>query len=164
MKKTVHQIINFDPDYPIEMVRIREGEYPEMIYCHWHPLTEIICVIKGHLSLEIDQKICHLGPGDFAFINPEEIHYGKSALGDSCELLVAVLDWHILGYLKSHIFYQQMIAPLENGDYHLPSMLLKEIHPELTEMLKCLFFRIFSEYQNQDAYHKIGRASCRERV
>lgn len=154
MKKTVHQIINFDPDYPIEMMRIREGEYPEMIFCHWHPLTEIICVTHGHLSLEIDQKICHLGSGDFAFINPEEIHYGSSISGDSCELVVAVLDWNILGYLNTHIFHHQMIAPLKNGDFHLPSMITKETHPELTETLQALFLRILSEYHNNDPYHK----------
>lgn len=154
MKKTVHQIINFDPDYPIEMMRIREGEYPEIIFCHWHPLTEIICVISGQLTLEIDQKICHLGPGDFAFINPEEIHYGNNPSGDTCELVVAVLDWGLLGYLESHIFHHQMIAPLEKGDYHLPTVLLKEKYPRLTETLKSLFLRIFSEYQSIDLHHK----------
>lgn len=111
----VHQWIDFSPDLPIHIMPIQTGEHAEFIFCHWHPLTEMIWVEAGTLELRIDQKQYTLFAGDLALVNPEEIHYGIEMAESKCKVYALVCDLSQLRKDLESSFYLRILKPLVEG-------------------------------------------------
>ncbi|MBQ9273227.1 MAG: cupin domain-containing protein [Succinivibrio sp.] len=43
---------------------------------HYHKIMEEnFYILEGHIDIVVDEKVNHLGPGDFIHIEPSEVHY-----------------------------------------------------------------------------------------
>ncbi len=149
--RAVHQSIDTLPEFPFLMMEIKEGEYEEFIYCHWHKETEIILVEEGYLTLEIDQRVYSMGPGDIAFVNPEEIHYGHEIKGSRCRVIVCVFDWSILQISRQGTFHKDYVEPLKEERYSLDAFLGQKEEPEKNQRIWGIVHEIMREYKKEDS-------------
>lgn len=152
--RAIHQSVDFIPETPIFIMEIREGEYEEFIYCHWHKLTEIILVEEGYMTLEIDQRVYEMGPGDIAFVNPEEIHYGRDLKGSACRVLVFVFDWSELQISREGSFYKDCIEPLNTLGYSLDALVDAKKATEKNLRFRKILMEINEEYNNRGIYFR----------
>lgn len=101
--------------------------YPEYFYVqrHWHHNIEILKVLKGSYTVELNLENYVLAEGDICIINSGELHEIKGIGADTVHDVV-IFNPHILEFTYQDEFQQALIAPLIAHTYSLPHM----IHPE----------------------------------
>ncbi|MCI5595385.1 MAG: AraC family transcriptional regulator [Lachnospiraceae bacterium] len=96
---------------PIDGMEFRES-FPNRFFVerHWHPEMEILYVDQGEFEVEIDLEQYHLRPGDFCFINSENLHQinGLSSPSHHYAFLFAT---EILDYSYHDILEEELIRP-----------------------------------------------------
>ena len=78
--KFSHELIVPEAGFPFKLF-IFEGSggnyYREK---HWHRSIEIFAVCSGELEFYVDDRQCHLEPGNFMIVNSNEVHSIDSPL------------------------------------------------------------------------------------
>ena len=82
-------------DFPFELYRVNALHPKYEMAFHWHSSLELIRVLKGSLSLTLDNHTHTLQAGDVAFINSEIVH---GATPKDCEYECIVFN---LAFLKT---------------------------------------------------------------
>lgn len=82
-------------DFPFELYRVNALHPKYVMAFHWHGSLELIRVLKGELSLTLDNRTRALRSGQAAFINSEIVH---GATPKDCEYECIVFN---LAFLKT---------------------------------------------------------------
>lgn len=72
--------------------------------CHWHPEIEIVYILDGTMTYQVNQNHYHLVKGDCLFINSNSLHSGSMYETNDCKYIVATFNPSLIyGYEKSDI-------------------------------------------------------------
>lgn len=124
--KPSYQKIDVDPAFPVRAIYMNSQPGRDLFYCHWHPNIEIIHVLEGKVRLYIDHIPHDLDVGDLCIINPNQVHFGNERNQIYSKVQLVVLSYDILPYSHDDLYFQKFIAPLQSGDYQLPTVLKKQ--------------------------------------
>lgn len=98
---------------------------PFTVERHWHDTVEILHIVKGEFSFEINLENYLLKAGDICFLNPEDLHqitgHGPSTIHD-----VLIFDPRILDFTYPDELEEETVAPFLARARNLPHV----IHPE----------------------------------
>lgn len=112
---------------PIRFIRFTTGEgtmYPERFFVqrHWHHSCEILRILKGSFTIELDLESFELYEGDICMVGSGELHQlegnGPDTLHD-----VIIFNPHILEFSYTDQFQEEVVAPLLDQDYTFPHIL-----------------------------------------
>lgn len=106
-------------DFPIELYRLNKSHESYEMIPHWHKECEIIHVLRGELSVKLNNNVYILLPGDTVFVNSETIH---SAIPKDSEYECIVFS------AESFISFSNNNLSLFPG-FPLPSIVINEFLP-----------------------------------
>ena len=115
---------------PIRFIRFTTGKgtaYPDHFFVqrHWHLSFEILRILRGCFTIEIDLESYELNEGDICIVGSGELHQlegkGPDTLHD-----VIIFNPHILEFSYQDQFQEDVISPILNQEYALPHI----IHPD----------------------------------
>lgn len=123
-------------DYPFAIYHITSDSTKEFATNHWHDQTEIVYIIKGSISISINENTFIGSPGDIFIINSGDIHeiYGIQV---PLEYSALVFDFGMLTFQKNDLAQQTFFEPILKGDLQFSNSignnkkafkLLKHIH------------------------------------
>jgi len=104
------------------------------ISVHWHKEWEIIRIIKGSFSLQVDTKEYTLNEGDFALICSSALH---TATPDNCVYECLILDIHTLSRTNETI--RKHLRPLYNMEILPFTIYTEEKNKKLCDIVTNLF-------------------------
>lgn len=117
-------------DRPIAALHFAAGEgtvYPNGFFVerHWHHSIEILKVLKGSYTVELNLENHTLETGDICMINSGELHQieGNEKTGRHD---VIIFNPHILQFSYHDEFQDTLVEPLLSHQYSLPHI----IHPQ----------------------------------
>ena len=58
---------------------------------HWHEEIELLYILKGEISYNVNGEVCLLREGTGIFVNSKQLHFGFSDKAESCEHIVLLL-------------------------------------------------------------------------
>jgi len=149
-------------DFPIELYKVDKTKtYYEMI-CHFHESLEIVRVVKGILTINLNENTYKLKENEVVFINSSVVH---SAIPDNCIYDCIVFDTSMLlnqnGTIKS--FIENLLnhnividEKIENKEViSLINNLISAL--EINDSFKVigLLYLLYSEIIKNNLYHKI---------
>ena len=109
------------PLWPLEVYRMRGGERPAEVGCHWHPEAEILYIRQNGLWVLAGGQGIQAGQGDVVFIRPGELHRMR-AYG-------APYDYGALVFAPESLCFahgdraQKVLGPLAEGALTFPRRL-----------------------------------------
>lgn len=117
-------------EHPLTAIHFTAGPgtmYPEYFYVqrHWHHNIEILKVLEGSYTMELNLENYYLEEGDICIINSGELHEIKGE-GPNTVHDVVIFNPHILEFTYQDEYQQALIAPLLAQSYSLPHI----IHPD----------------------------------
>lgn len=130
---------HYDGNSPVYLWNLNNLEYETLLYCNLHKELEFIQVMKGTLSLYIDEKKIVLKEGDIGIINTNRMHYGQSPKSSICEVRVFVFDiFQLLS--QNNQGNSRLLTALTQEELWLPSKITQEstIYRNLTKILEQL--------------------------
>lgn len=130
---------HYDGNSPVYLWNLNNLVYETLLYCNLHKEIELIQVMKGTLSLYIDEKKIVLKEGDIGIINTNRMHYGQSPKSSICEIRVFIFDIFQLLSQNSK-GNSRFLTALTQEELWLPSKITKEntLYRNLTEILEQL--------------------------
>jgi len=112
---------------PIRFIRFTTGEgtmYPDHFFVqrHWHHNCEILRILKGSFTIELDLESYVLWEGDICMVGSGQLHQlegnGPDTLHD-----VIIFNPQILEFSYADQFQEEVVEPFVNHDYTLPHIL-----------------------------------------
>lgn len=114
------------PDFPIEYYFIDKTHVRYDMSAHWHSEVEIIRILRGELSVKLNEKIYDAKAGDVLFVNGETVH---GAFPKDCEYecIVFHVDFLHTENYSCKYFFDGLINreyvvneynPRQNSDFH----------------------------------------------
>lgn len=82
--------VHGEPDFPIELYHLDHTSPKYEMACHYHNDLEIIHILKGCLSITLNNSTFTASAGDFVFVNSETLH---SATPENCEYECIVFNF-----------------------------------------------------------------------
>ena len=126
--------IHYDfEDYPILVNKAHLSTYPNFSApSHWHDSIEIVVVLSGFMNYNVNGKIIPMNPGEGAFVNSRQLHFGYSD-EQECEFIFAVI--HPILLCSSVAVEKDFVMPLVNNQNAAFLKLEKQnpIHPKVIE-------------------------------
>ncbi|MDD6071055.1 MAG: AraC family transcriptional regulator [Clostridiales bacterium] len=112
---------------PIRCIRFSTGKgtvYPERFFVqrHWHHSCEILRILKGKFTIEIDLERYELREGDICIIGSGELHQLEGKGSDTLHDVI-IFNPHILEFSYEDQFQEDVIAPILSQKYALPHLL-----------------------------------------
>lgn len=112
---------------PIRFIRFAAGKgtiYPEHFFVkrHWHHSCEILRILKGDFTIEIDLERYKLQEGDICIIGSGELHQLEGNGADTLHDAI-IFNPHILEFSYEDQFQEDVIAPIISQEYALPHLL-----------------------------------------
>ena len=120
-------------DFTFEFHNIDSSHPRYVMSYHWHVEYEIIRILKGSLTVTLDEKSFIAGAGDVIFVNSGILHSG---IPEQCEYQCIVFD--INTFLKSNsvcMAYMQKIAHQKMMVFHH----FTDKQPEILDCVSSLF-------------------------
>lgn len=113
--------------------------YPERFFVqrHWHYPVEILKIVKGTFTVEINLETYTLNTGDICFINSEELHCLEGNQSDTIHDAI-IFNPHILEFTYPDEFQEQFAAPFLKHDSSLPRLLSPSdsLHPTVSRLFE----------------------------
>lgn len=101
-------------------------------FTHYHPATEIVLVIKGHLKIQIEKTSVAYSEGDLLII-PADVVHGVQDFSPDAQMRVVDFLPEAIALQPGHFFQQGFVQPLAEGRLKLPAQLPPE-HPAYGEI------------------------------
>lgn len=80
------------PDYPIYIRRGLLSSYPNFTApCHWHDDIELIAVLDGKMTYNVNGTLVEIEGGEGIFVNSRQLHFGFSARRQECDFICVLL-------------------------------------------------------------------------
>ena len=100
-----------NPDFPAYVRRGILSDYPNYAaVSHWHDDIELIAVLSGHMSYNVNGCKIILEEGNGIFVNSRQVHYGFSEDFSECEFICVLL--HPLLLCTSQYVEREFITPV----------------------------------------------------
>ena len=132
--------IHYDfEDYPILVNKAHLSTYPNFSApSHWHDSIEIVVVLSGFMNYNVNGKIIPMNPGEGAFVNSRQLHFGYSD-EQECEFIFAVI--HPILLCSSVAVEKDFVMPLVKNQNAAFLKLEKQnpIHQKVIENLKLMY-------------------------
>lgn len=167
---------------PLGVYDVCLGEHEKYISAHWHNEFEIVFILSGEFTLNINSNTFTCCKDDILLINKEELHSFNIDDNGECFWKTLVFD---LSQLNSTIFDScsvNFIAPIINKEFKFPSIISAnsnsniEIRAILESIINCynsksygfeleiksLMFHFFSYLFKNELVNKIDKHSCNE--
>lgn len=112
------------PKRPLTVMHFTTGPgtiYPERFYVdrHWHHNIEVIKILKGSYTIELNLENYVLNVGDICIVNSGELHKLDGNEQDTVHDVI-IFNPHILEFVYPDEFQEDFIAPLLSHAYSLP--------------------------------------------
>lgn len=112
---------------PIRYIRFSTGEgtvYPERFFVqrHWHHSYEILRILRGSFTIEIDLESYELKEGDICIVGSGELHQLEGKSSDTLHDVI-IFNPHILEFSYQDQFQEDIISPILNQEYALPHII-----------------------------------------
>ena len=90
LKNDYSEKVQYDnPDYPFIVRRCLLSSYPNYAApSHWHNDIELIAVLSGQMTYNVNGKRISLRKDEGIFINSCQMHFGFSEQKEECEFLL----------------------------------------------------------------------------
>lgn len=102
---------------------------------HWHNDIELIAVLRGEMSYNINSEIISLKENEGVFVNSGQLHYGFSKTKTECDFICILL--HPLMFCMTQTLEQDYVLPLIKNQ-NLPYIKLSVEMPWARELLSCI--------------------------
>lgn len=120
-------------EFPFELHTVDENHPRYVMSYHWHVEYELIRIVKGSLTVTLDEKSFTAKAGDVIFVHSGILHSG---LPENCVYQCIVFDINtFLKYNSVCAEYMQRIIHQEIMVYHH----FTEKHPEITAVINGIF-------------------------
>lgn len=98
-------------EYPFYILHTFLSEYPNYAASpHWHDDIELVVILNGKMSYNINGKIEDLGFGEGIFVNSRQMHFGFSEEHNECEFICVLV--HPLVLCLTPEFERNYAAPV----------------------------------------------------
>ncbi len=85
------------PDFPIYIRRALLSTYPNFSAgTHWHDDIELIFIIAGEMTYNVNGILTNLKSGEGIFVNSKQLHFGFSADKHECDFICVLLHPSLL--------------------------------------------------------------------
>lgn len=120
-------VIHGTKQQPIRFIRFTVGEgtaYPDYFFVqrHWHHSCEILRILRGSFTIELDLESYELHEGDICMVGSGELHQLEGKGSDTLHDVI-IFNPRILEFSYADQFQEEVAAPLVNHDYTLPHIL-----------------------------------------
>ena len=117
-------------DFPLELYCIDKNHPKYEMAHHWHANLELMRILKGNSTVQLNDRKYKVTKGDVLFINSEVVH---SALPQDCEYECIVFDPH---FVATNSEFEEIIGNIVNHD-----MVVKEFSEdeEIKRIINSLF-------------------------
>lgn len=134
-------------DFPFGFYRLDKWHPRYKMAFHWHGFTELIHVIKGELSITLDNKNFSAKSGDVLFVNSEVIH---GATPKNCEYECLVFNPAFLktGNVQCDLFIDDLLS----RHFCLP----ERIEDEETKAVVCALMQTMYEQKKGYTFQALG--------
>ena len=117
-------------DFPLELYCIDKNHPKYEMAHHWHANLELMRILKGNSTVQLNDRKYEVTKGDVLFINSEVVH---SALPQNCEYECIVFDPH---FVATNSEFEEVVANIVNHD-----MVVKEFSED--EEIKRIINNLF---------------------
>ena len=134
---------------------------PNLVDAHWHEHLEFILVLRGPITVHIDNETFKAQPGDIYFINSNQIHSATTEVdkqGNGIgEILGMVFDKSILLIVADNLEIRQALS-LFGGSNVIRNHYSRThpLCPELTESMN----KAYEEFTHLEMAYEFGILSC----
>ena len=97
-------------DFPLELYCIDKNHPKYEMAHHWHTNLELMRILKGNSTVQLNDRKYEVTKGDVLFINSEVVH---SALPQNCEYECIVFDPH---FVATNSEFGEFIGHIVNHD------------------------------------------------
>jgi len=134
------------PDFPIEYYFLDENSEQYEMPLHWHREFEIIRVLKGQLTVHLNNMLYNVGAGDTVFVGSGVLHRAEPV---HCEYECAVYDLNMLRRFGSGKI-TEYIMPLIVGDVEIDFYM-----PANNTQLSFTVERLFKALKEQNPFFEL---------
>lgn len=143
------------PDFPFHIYKVKhQGDSPSIMPIHWHNEMEIIYLAQGTATFKIEKQSYPLRAGEALIVHPGELHSGENEQGGETCYYAIVFKFSWLSSLQSDRVQALYLAPILQGEAHLPTLLsaANEKHLPLLRHIK----QIVTRYQLKPPSYEMG--------
>ena len=114
--ETEEENVRYDTvSFPLYIVQGNLIMFRDMaVHCHWHDDLELIYVLKGHMTYNINGKIVLLDKGEGIFVNSRQLHFGYSADGTDCDYICILVS--LRHYNSSQFLAERFLLPVTENE------------------------------------------------
>ncbi len=137
IKKDGSEKVKYDYDgYYAYIRRAFLSIYPNFIAdSHWHDDIELIYVLSGAMTYNVNGKIIEIESGNGIFVNSRQLHFGYSETKEECDFICILL--HPMLLCTSQSIDRSFVAPVIS-DSSVPYILLNKNIGWHKEALGCV--------------------------
>ena len=117
-------------DFPLELYCIDKNHPKYEMAHHWHTNLELMRILKGNSTVQLNDRKYEVTKGDVLFINSEVVH---SALPQNCEYECIVFDPH---FVATNSEFEEVIGNIVNHDMFVKEFSADE---EIKRIINSLF-------------------------
>lgn len=117
-------------DFPLELYCIDKNHPKYEMAHHWHTNLELMRILKGNSTVQLNDRKYEVTKGDVLFINSEVVH---SALPQNCEYECIVFDPH---FVATNSEFEEVIGNIVNHDMFVREFSADE---EIKRIINSLF-------------------------
>ena len=114
------------PDLPIAFYKIRARDC-KLSSSYWHPELELGMVMKGTITMRIQNTTRSFAQGDIYIVLPNQLHGLRNVSRESVHHLL-IADAKAFAMAGTHFFQKQFVEPLFQGRMTMPEVLRPD-HP-----------------------------------
>lgn len=106
------EIVHYDtPHIPLFIKKTQLSEYTDMrALCHWHEDIELIYIINGEMTYDINAEKILLKEKDCLVINSRQMHYGHSNMDYNCTFICILFHPSLLS--ENNYLYENYVLPV----------------------------------------------------
>lgn len=129
-----------------------EHQPPEIMIVdyHWHEECEILWILDGAGTFQIDGSRSVLSAGQLMIVPPCAIHGGIPLAGQGCSFRAVVFHPRILGSAATDLLQAKYIEPFLQGQSHFPYFLAADM--PLAGELRRLLEEVFAVCRQGEAF------------
>lgn len=92
MKPYFEKVAMPDESFRIKSFFSEQFEHVIAVHPHWHPEVEILYIVDGHATQQVNEYYFTTEPGDIIIIGKDQLHSTYSYQNSQCRILVLMFD------------------------------------------------------------------------
>lgn len=131
------EVVHYNnPQIPLYIVKSDLLDFPnKCAACHWHDDIEIMYIVEGYISYNVNGEVIDLNTGDAIFVNSRQLHYGFSKDDTNCIYYCYV--FHAESLFHNSYLSNTYVKPLVSAT-SIPYYVFKKTNPGHAKLLTIL--------------------------